>query len=537
LELLPEEGLEPSESLRLPSAADNPAAMAPSNASSTSAAAGIRDLRGAIRCLGAYLVLPNLIFGLAGLFVFLARPSINVDYLLLGCVAPYVTRRIVRIAFALLLAIDSFVSFAPVFHFDLGVGAFSLFGGLTLRLLFSPMTLAFASGVVLVAIIGEKLSRTPGQPLEGIALLSTLALVVGLDVMAGTNSVQRTDGGLFGFNVATSTLYRTATSVYRGVSLSIRGVDQVKPAPVNSATSGLRQALTSNSQSAPGDSQDIVLVIVESLGHFRHAGVDSLVLEPLLTEAIRERYEIRGGTVPAYGATTSGEVRELCGVRGDFLVVRHIDTHDCLPAVLHREGYRTTAVHGYSRALYDRLEWYPRVGFDEMWFAEDLARIPGTELCGTTFHGVCDVDVGHLIERELLHSPRGEPRFLYWLTLDSHLPVDGTNVRDSSFACDKSVESQRFADVCNLIRLHQRVLKIVAAIAANPTLPPTRFIVVGDHAPPFFSRDKRALFAMDEVPFVELIPKTPATVRNLGPSRRSGRGAARPVPGHLAHQP
>src|SRR3989442_8331394 len=40
-----------------------------------------------LRALAAYLLLPNLLFAILGQFVFVTRPAINVDYLLLGCVA------------------------------------------------------------------------------------------------------------------------------------------------------------------------------------------------------------------------------------------------------------------------------------------------------------------------------------------------------------------------------------------------------------------------------------------------------------------
>src|SRR5437660_1012785 len=63
------------------------------------------------------------------------------------------------------------------------------------------------------------------------------------------------------------------------------------------------------------------------------------------------------------------------------------------------------------------------------------------------------------------------------------------------------------AAVCTLMRIHRLVAMDVAAIAMNPALPPTRFVVVGDHAPPFFSRDKRAIFSPDSVAFVELVPR------------------------------
>jgi phosphoglycerol transferase MdoB-like AlkP superfamily enzyme len=484
------------------------------------------------RALGAYLVLPNLIFVVAGAFVFVARPTFNADYLVLGCAAPFLSRRNVAIAFAILLGNDCLVSLAPVFHFDLSTGAVPVAWSLTSRLLFYPLTIAMAIAIVLVAVVAERFSRTSGKRSERVALIIATTLVIFLDVIAGTNSVQRTDGGVFGFNIATSTLYRTALGLYRAVSTS-DSATSAAITPIPSATGTLREGMANHAELTASSEQNIVLVVVESFGHFRHAGSDSVLLQPLLDPAIRARYEVRAGVVPAHGATTSGEIRELCGVRGDFLFIRRMSTTDCLPGILGRAGYRTTAFHGYSRGLYDRMTWYPRVGFQELWFGEDLARIPNTQRCGTTFHGVCDDDVSHVIEQQLVSPGAGERHFIYWLTLDSHLPVDATNVPISILACERLPETQRFGDVCDLVRLHQRVLSTVARWAVHQHLPPTRFIVVGDHAPPFFSRDKRALFAPDEVPFVELIPKGAMTRRPpLAPARRSSGRPVRSASGH-----
>jgi len=484
------------------------------------------------RALCTYLIVPNVIFLVGGAFVFLARPTFNADYLLLGCAAPFLSRRNVAIAFAILLGNDCLVSLAPAFHFDLSTGAVPITGSLTSRLLLYPLTIAMAIAIVLVSVLAERLGRTSGRRLERITLLTTTALVILLDVIAGTNSVQRTDGGVFGFNIATSTLYRSALGLYRAISSSRSATISATITPILSATAALREVVDSDPKGMTPPVQNIVLVVVESFGHFRRPSSDSMLLEPLLNPAIRDHYEVRAGVVPAHGATTSGEIRELCGVRGDFLFVRRISTTSCLPAVLAREGYHTSAFHGYSRGLYDRMTWYPRVGFQQLWFGEDLARMPNMKLCGTTFHGVCDDDVSRVIEQELA-SPRADERhFIYWLTLDSHLPVDGTNIPISGFVCESLPETQLFADVCGLVRLHRRILLTVARWAMRQDIAPTRFIVVGDHAPPFFSRHKRSLFAPDEVPFVELIPKI--GMKSLSQLSATGKtsGASRlPRPG------
>jgi phosphoglycerol transferase MdoB-like AlkP superfamily enzyme len=54
--------------------------------------------------------------------------------------------------------------------------------------------------------------------------------------------------------------------------------------------------------------------------------------------------------------------------------------------------------------------------------------------------------------------------------------------------------------------IHQVFIKI-CDVATNPKLAPTHFIIVGDHAPPFISVEKRQLFSRDRVPSIIMIPK------------------------------
>src|SRR6266498_3462340 len=118
------------------------------------------------RALCTYLIVPNVIFLVGGAFVFLARPTFNADYLLLGCAAPFLSRRNVAIAFAILLGNDCLVSLAPAFHFDLSTGAVPITGSLTSRLLLYPLTIAMAIAIVLVSVLAERLGRTSGRRQE-----------------------------------------------------------------------------------------------------------------------------------------------------------------------------------------------------------------------------------------------------------------------------------------------------------------------------------------------------------------------------------
>jgi hypothetical protein len=51
------------------------------------------------------------------------------------------------------------------------------------------------------------------------------------------------------------------------------------------------------------------------------------------------------------------------------------------------------------------------------------------------------------------------------------------------------------------------VLSKLADVAADPKLPSTRFVIVGDHMVPFMQPARRALYDPGKVPAVILTPK------------------------------
>ena len=83
-------------------------------------------------------------------------------------------------------------------------------------------------------------------------------------------------------------------------------------------------------------------------------------------------------------------------------------------------GYETTAVHSFKGDLFERTDWYPKIGFDHMLFEPDLKAL-GADDCPGVFPGACDTDVGDILAKRLA-SAKGS-QFIYWLTLNTHVPV------------------------------------------------------------------------------------------------------------------
>lgn len=267
--------------------------------------------------------------------------------------------------------------------------------------------------------------------------------------------------------------------------------------------------------------RDVVLVMVESLGYLRDAKARALIAAPLYDPALAGSYTVSAGKTTYFGSTTAGEMRELCNTPRFYRDYVAQDGGACLPQRLARRGYSTLALHGFAGRMFEREDWYPIVGFRRALFRADLTRSTGHS-CGGPFRGACDAELAPLITAT--GSGPGGPRFIYWLTLNSHVPVVPGEAR-TDFGC--GTDGGRFGhlDVCRMAELWHDVFDTVARIAADPAMRRPEVLLVGDHAPPLWSRRGRAQFEPGQVAWYRLQPRPePAPgMREAGRAPTDGR--------------
>ena len=250
--------------------------------------------------------------------------------------------------------------------------------------------------------------------------------------------------------------------------------------------------------------RNVVLVIVESLGNFIDADARNRIVAPIYDKRITDQYSVSYGTIPYYGSTTSGEMRELCDTRAPFAEFVKSSGYSCLPERLYMRGYRTTAVHAFYSGMFERNKWYPMVGIHNMDFAEKL--MPQMKRrCGAAFRGVCDADLPPVIER--LAAESTQPNFIYWLTLNTHIPVAPGEAL-TNFHCARADNGFGLQRVCAMAELWHDVFRAVADLALNPAVGPAEILVVGDHAPPLWSKKGRAEFEAGKVAWYRLTPRS-----------------------------
>ncbi|GAA0785988.1 hypothetical protein E1180_03085 [Roseibium denhamense] len=254
--------------------------------------------------------------------------------------------------------------------------------------------------------------------------------------------------------------------------------------------------------------RNILIVMVEGLGAFTSEELQNIVWGPLLESDVRSGYAVETGSAVYFGSTTAGEVRELCHVKGDYRDFRDRDTADCLPAQAAAAGYKTAAFHAFTGAFFERFDWFPKIGFQALFFMENRLGIEEDvklEECGLSFRGLCDTDAGTAVEQYLLQDPAAR-KFVYWLTLNSHKPIRVGEV-PARLGCEEGGNVFGDVELCRMSDQWLNISHIVRDIALNPDIAETEVLVVGDHHPPLFTRSGRKLFQPGRVAWLHLKPK------------------------------
>ena len=145
--------------------------------------------------------------------------------------------------------------------------------------------------------------------------------------------------------------------------------------------------------------RDVLLIVVESLGHPADPAQQSVLMAPLNDPELNKRYGVRTGSTTYYVNAGCGDAR---GVQYARALSKSADGHRlvCPPELMAPRRYRTISLRSFGRKFFDREHWYPKIGFQCMIFAEDLTGSVKRS-CGGPFRGPCDVDMIPTIASEL----------------------------------------------------------------------------------------------------------------------------------------
>jgi phosphoglycerol transferase MdoB-like AlkP superfamily enzyme len=369
---------------------------------------------------------------------------------------------------------------------------------------------AIVSAVIAVCILVPKMTEDRGFTRERLLMISALLAVAcmgtAIDYRDGMIAASRPDRQLAEYRIFRNSLHRIAEDemlargekrrLAKGMSSSLIGASaKILPAMFSNPGTGI------GLQTAP----HVVLVLVESWGLARSQPVQTSLLSSYQTKEFNESYTLSTGTVPFDGATVSGELRELCGNTLGLAVMSTSASNlkGCLPERMRRMGYRPIAIHGFDGAMFERSSWYPKLQFQETWFQAQLKE-KGLPECPGPIPGICDAAIATWIGDRLDEAQ--QPHFIYWVTLNSHLPVPVSNKVKDPPSCT-GIPALSDDAICAWYRLIFNVHRSIAELALRERDHPTEFVVVGDHAPPFASEERRSQFSPSVVPYLVLSPK------------------------------
>jgi hypothetical protein len=452
-----------------------------------------------------YLILPSMPLEIFAHRLGLVPPGyINLEYLIIGALCFFLPRSVVFVLFFLESLADFAASYCSTYQFYPG----SLLSSLHyLPALQTVQIVEIFAVLILVIVICAVLALfRPRPPLRlwtaGI-LLFFVVLLSAVAVLAGQRPLGRRDVVFSYHRLVRSPLFSlTKLQIYfHGVE---RASEHANTAMMVSASA---QAIDYLNSPGAAKSPDVVLVLVESWGQPTNVDLAHALTAAYDNVGLAQKYQVTYGEAPFDGGTVPAEGRELCHSRFGFGILRVSpeQAKECLPALFHERGYQDISIHGYLGRMFQRATWYPNIGFDQSWFGPDLDKLK-LPYCEGAFPGTCDASIAGWIGNSLLNTVGEKPRFVYWVTLNSHLPVPAKLKMPDDGVCANYPELKSSVAVCNWFRLVRTVHESVAKLAMSQLARPTVFVLVGDHAPPYDDPQLRHEFSGKNVPYVMLTP-------------------------------
>jgi hypothetical protein len=454
----------------------------------------------------AWLILPNLpLLVLRHKLTLVPHGLINIECLLVGACSVFLPRLLIFLL--LLLEIGGAFAYEVCYSFqirfvDLLTTMRSLGDIPATRK--EQMTIAAAASVAIAAMVAFAVRRPRRRWRAALILLAMVVLFSAVDLWDGQNPLLRTA-------VQTAPQRLTLSPwIAIGVRDFLSGSPEAQARRKDSsfmpsATSAMMSLLRDRARTVK---PDVVVVLVESWGLMTDPHLANMLTSSYDDARIEATYDVRYGTAPFDGMTVPGEVRELCHTHLGFgvLHISALQSAGCLPEEFAASGYTTYAVHGYVGNMFQRVDWYKRLGFQATWFAPDLSRV-GLPECPGAFPGICDPSIAGWIGKELLAEPSAQPHFVYWVTLNSHIPLPLNPQLPVDDLCASRPALAQSSALCSWFRLIHALHASVARAAGEATERPTVFVLAGDHAPPFANPALRQNFSSTVVPWVILMPK------------------------------
>lgn len=431
----------------------------------------------------AFLIFCNLFFAITSLCLGLGRPVVNLDYLfLLGFY--FFPNQIIRssllfISFYILYFIDLLLLVLQIFPFirltDIFYLSAFIFNGPILyrTLLLVVAANFFISFFIIRDYLFKKIKLSCKQFIFIFSFIIVLLFTKHLLNPLSKNIVY----GRFDTEWVNSQLLFFIKFRHSSFIEAIDGdATKLKPSPFDSATKPLFNQLIRQQHL----SKRVLLIVNESWGETYKPKDQQAILTPIYQKNDKLDF-IQQGSFNFIGATVAGEIRELCQKQPTTFNLKEaqsIEFKDCLPNQFKKLGYQTYATHGAMSVMYDRSRWYPKAGFDHLYFFEQLQHAGSCR----AFSGRCDVQLIPHIKKQLMSSDKS---FVYWMTLNTHAPYDDY-IFIKGFDC-AALRIKEATETCLNYKLQYQFFSALSELIDDPDMRGVEIYVAGDHSPPMFN--------------------------------------------------
>ena len=372
--------------------------------------------------------------------------------------------------------------------------------------------LCVLAGVAVALVLLRKVTRLSGR-WRFLSLSLPLVMTLGLFSDSGARDVAE----LFSVQVNTRVDITKAHDTF-GLTLSLWRdcFFQQVPAPAGYSADYMQQVLerTDALLGEPvtaAETPNVIFVLSESFFDVNRLPGLTFERDPLENFHALAKEGVSGSFFTSYLGYGTGynELSMLQGVNGlDFGAGTNLsflpeEQYDLLPSLVtpfKDRGYRAEMLHAFDNSLYNRVVTYPKLGFDQLYFSDDVQQL-GFDWTGGMYGGYYLQDkylLTGVLDRMRTINEGGQKAFLFAITMENHQPFDADKFDRQcqiGLTCDALGDDDlAIAKVMleGITRADQSLGFLAEQLRA--TEEPTIVVFFGDHRPNLFLTDGETIY-------------------------------------------
>ncbi len=245
-------------------------------------------------------------------------------------------------------------------------------------------------------------------------------------------------------------------------------------------------------------------IVVESWGAIADDEIQKKFNQSLIREFNKEGYTVTTGLSRYYGSTTAAGLRELTNSKGEYGYFMDKNSDTTIKSIFNyknKQKYDTYAFHPFTGRMFSRSIWWKNLGTNAIYFRDNYLKDYPNDYQNIVneshFPAVKDEAFFDYINTITKNSSK---KYVYYLTVNSHLPYQQITV-DLNYDSSLNINELNLINEAKyqLIHIKNFINYIAHNIAINKW---DKVIIVGDHIPPFFTKQERSFYKEGVVPYM-----------------------------------